>query len=204
MDATVIGVEAGLTGHGRGGDYIYMLFKYQPDPYQGKEKPEGKQTVFENMPMYDTLLEFKAGDRVNLKFEKINGYWNIVDASFLNETSSPAQTSGGSSNKTADIYQSKDNYWNDKLTLDKERYKFDIRKNNSIEMECALKAAVELCVAVLKKGDTIDGAYVVKLAQELDAFFQLPKDLACEESDRSTTTSDGEQPPQHTDDEIPF
>lgn len=103
---------------------------YQPEPYQGKEKPPTTRFIFGNSEAIPSLKNCNVGDWVNIEFTDVqkNGRVFKNPVSFT-KTSAPvgnAPASGGGSNADA--------------------------RQESIEKQCCLKEAVNLVSALVANG----------------------------------------------------
>jgi hypothetical protein len=168
--ATVVSINAGLTAQGPKGEYEYMDFVYQPEPYQGKAKDQVTRKVFGNTPLYNEVLAFKEGDVVEMEFEKNGKYTNMISirkgsGSASGGGSQSSQSAGNSGSSGSSTYLSFD-----------QRVALDDKKDESIQRQVALKAAVELYVAAMPEAKTkfvdVDEGAVLKLAADLFGFLR--------------------------------
>jgi hypothetical protein len=202
MIAVIKRIETGLIGQGRNGDYEYMDFTYQGEPYQGKAKDPTTRKVFANLPIHDEILEFRAGDTVDLTFEKNGKYSNLVgiraagrQASTGGGGSTSAQSADSSTSAPTSSYKSNYPSFEERVALDK-------MKDASIQRQVALKAAVDLELGDKAKGKA-ELENILRNAKEFAEFLRGngPKadagaDEPCNPEDDPTCVN--------PDDDIPF
>ena len=160
MEATVISVQPNVTKQGRSGSYQVHIFTYQGDPYKGQPKPPTERMVFTNNRDFPELpgkvLALQPGQRVNLTFDNSGQYPNLTDVFVIQGGQSPPQQAPPQQYQQqqtppAGQFMPGPAPEEKKKDYTAEREAKDAEKQVLIVRQVALKAGVEIVVAMLAR-----------------------------------------------------